>query len=114
MNNIVDFIQIRKLKKKDLLEICSNLYITTTGISKDALNILVAHKLALGISTTGKAGHFHQLDIDKVQLQQPTVTTSATGQSTSTPGCINVGSDTGPCPRLKDHHLDEAELKVNQ
>ena len=56
MNNIVDFNQIRKLKKKDLLEICSNLYITTTGISKDALNILVAHKL--GISTTGKAGHF--------------------------------------------------------
>ena len=112
MNNIEDFNQIRKLKKKDLLEICSNLYITTTGISKDALNILVAHKL--GISTTGKAGHFHQLD--KVQLQQPTVTTStsATGQSTSTPGCINVGSDTGPCPRLKDHHLDEAELKVNQ
>ena len=111
MNNIVDSNQIRKLKKKDLLEIFSNLYITTTGISKDALNILVAHKL--GISTTGKAGHFHQLD--KVQLQQPTVTTSATGQSTSTPGCINVGSDTGPCPRLKDHHdLDEAELKVNQ
>ena len=93
-----------------MLEICSNLYITTTGISKDALNILVAHKL--GISTTGKAGHFHQLD--KVQLQQPTVTTSATGQSTSTPGCNNVGSDTGPCPRLKDQHLDEAELKVNQ